>query len=58
MYIEIVTLGWVASLSSVRFSWMTARSSGLSVFTSGSPARSATMAMAVCQSSMIATLPR
>ena len=57
MYIETVTLGLTAWLSSVRFSWMVARSSGSSVFTSVTPARSPTIAIAVCQSSMIPTLP-
>ena len=57
LYIDTVTLGLTARLSSVSPSSMTWRSAGLSVLTSVMPARRPTTAIAVCQSSMTPTCP-
>src|SRR5687768_6072329 len=57
LYIDTVTLGLVASEIAVSPSLIVRRSSADDVLTSVIPARSPTIAMAVCQSSMIAVWP-
>jgi hypothetical protein len=57
LYIEIVTFGDVAFSSVLSWAAMSWRSFGEEVLMSVIPLRSNTIAMAVCQSSMIAVLP-